>query len=68
MGQASENARQQAEETGAKDGASQALLSDYSVTPGISNLRTPRTPAAQDHILQVLRLWISLVRIFYGLL
>ena len=53
VGQASEYARQQAEEAGIKDGASQALLSDYSVTPNVANLRTPRTPAAQDTILQV---------------
>ena len=33
--------------------ASQHLLADYSVTPGATpSLRTPRTPAAQDTILQ----------------
>ena len=33
--------------------ASQHLLADYSVTPGVTPaLRTPRTPAAQDTILQ----------------
>lgn len=33
--------------------ASQHLLADYSVTPGATpSLRTPRTPAAQDAILQ----------------
>ncbi|XP_064627229.1 cell division cycle 5-like protein [Lineus longissimus] len=51
VGQASELARQHAEESGIKDGASQHLLSDYSVTPGM-NFRTPRTPAQQDTILQ----------------
>ncbi len=54
VGQASEFARQQAEDSGLKDGASQGLLSDYkSVTPGVANLRTPRTPATQDNILMV---------------
>ena len=54
VGQASEVARQQAEEAGIQGGASQALLNDYSsLTPGMSApLRTPRTPAAQDTILQ----------------
>lgn len=48
LGLASEEAR-------AIDGseASQHLLADYSVTPGATPaLRTPRTPAAQDTILQ----------------
>ena len=54
VGQASEVARQQAEEAGIQGGASQALLNDYSsLTPSVGNLRTPRTPAAQDTILQV---------------
>lgn len=53
VGQASDYARQQAEESGAQDGASHALLQDYSITPGASSLRTPRTPALQDNILQV---------------
>ncbi|XP_064612178.1 cell division cycle 5-like protein [Liolophura sinensis] len=52
VGQASEYARQQAEGSGTKDGVSQGLLSDYSVTPNAANLRTPRTPAQQDTILQ----------------
>lgn len=52
MGQASEYARQQAEEAGMKDGASQALLNDYNITPNVNTLRTPRTPASQDNILQ----------------
>ena len=48
LGLASEEAR-------AVDGseASQHLLADYSVTPGATpSLRTPRTPAQQDTILQ----------------
>ncbi|XP_074646818.1 cell division cycle 5-like protein [Tubulanus polymorphus] len=52
VGQASEYARQQAEESG-KDGPSAHLLSDYTVTPTPGTaLRTPRTPAIQDTILQ----------------
>lgn len=53
VGQASELARQQAEESGAGGAATNALLSDYSVTTTdrIANLRTPRTPASQDNIL-----------------
>jgi hypothetical protein len=42
VGQASEYGRQQAEETGAQNGASQALLQDYSLTPSAAHLRTPR--------------------------
>ena len=56
VGQASEFARQQAEESGEQGGATQGLLSDYNTlqTPGgIANLRTPRTPAIQDTVLQV---------------
>lgn len=56
LGQASENARQIAEE-GAVNGASDALLSDYTMTPGTANLRTPRTPATHDTVLQVLLQW-----------
>ncbi|CAN0222027.1 cell division cycle 5-like protein [Lethenteron reissneri] len=52
IGQASELARQAAEESGTNNAASSALLSDYSVTPSPGGLRTPRTPAAQDRILQ----------------
>lgn len=52
VGQTSEYARQQAEETGGGNTASQALLQDYNVTPGVGNLRTPRTPAQQDTVLQ----------------
>lgn len=51
VGQASEYAKQQAEETGVENGASQALLQDYNITSS-ANLRTPRTPAVQDNILQ----------------
>ena len=58
VGQASELARQQAEETGALGGATNALLNDYSISTGdrIANLRTPRTPAVQDNILMVSRI------------
>jgi pre-mRNA-splicing factor CDC5/CEF1 len=54
VGQASEVARQQAEEAGIQGGASQALLNDYSsITAGMNAPgRTPRTPALQDTILQ----------------
>ncbi|XP_070568591.1 cell division cycle 5-like protein [Ptychodera flava] len=52
LGQASENARLSAEEGGTANGPSQALLSDYSVTPQIASLRTPKVPASQDNILQ----------------
>ncbi|KAK2162342.1 hypothetical protein LSH36_100g06032 [Paralvinella palmiformis] len=51
VGQASEFARQQAEESGIQDSATQALLSDYSITQNVDKLRTPRTPATQDNIL-----------------
>ena len=51
MGFASETARASVEEGSA---ASDALLSEYSVTPGnLHQLRTPRTPASQDTVLQV---------------
>ena len=54
VGYASENARAQAEESGMQNGATQSLLQDYSVTPGSSVLRTPRTPAlASDVLMQV---------------
>ncbi|XP_041352157.1 cell division cycle 5-like protein [Gigantopelta aegis] len=52
VGQASEYARQQAEEAGRVDSASKTLLQDYNTTPNSINLRTPRTPASQDTILQ----------------
>lgn len=52
MGYTSENVKASAEEGGSI--ASQKLLADYSVTPGAGNtLRTPRTPANKDAILQV---------------
>ena len=53
VGQANEFARQQVEDSGREDSASRGLLQDYNLTPGNVNLRTPRTPAAQDNILQV---------------
>lgn len=59
MGQASENARQIATEASGEDSASQALLSDYSATPGPAGLRTARTPATQDNVLQVDKLCIT---------
>ncbi|XP_051935375.1 cell division cycle 5-like protein [Hippocampus zosterae] len=53
MGVASEVARQAAEESESANGASSALLSEYSVTNNMSGaLRTPRTPATQDRIMQ----------------
>lgn len=53
VGQASELARQQVEDSGVRGGATSSLLNDYSVTTSerIANLRTPRTPAIQDNIL-----------------
>jgi len=53
VGQASELARQQVEDSGVRGGATNALLNDYSVTTSerIANIRTPRTPAVQDNIL-----------------
>ncbi|XP_072035693.1 cell division cycle 5-like protein [Amphiura filiformis] len=63
LGQASEAARQIAEEGGATNGASQALLSDYNMTPGPQNLRTPRTPAQQDTILQEARNILALTNV-----
>lgn len=53
VGLASENARQQAEEAGIQNGATQTLLQDYNITPTNSMLRTPRTPSTNDSILQV---------------
>ncbi|CAJ1066765.1 cell division cycle 5-like protein [Xyrichtys novacula] len=53
LGVASEVARQAAEESESGNSASSALLSEYSVTNTMSTgLRTPRTPAVQDRILQ----------------
>lgn len=53
VGRASEIARQTAEESGITNSASSTLLSEYSVTNNSIALRTPRTPASQDRILQV---------------
>lgn len=52
LGQASEMARQQVEEAGQEDASSRGLLQDYSATPAMTALRTPRTPATHDSILQ----------------
>ncbi|CAN9500210.1 unnamed protein product [Ophioblennius macclurei] len=53
MGVASEVARQAAEESETGNSASSALLNEYSVTNAMATgMRTPRTPAAQDRILQ----------------
>ncbi|XP_077437336.1 cell division cycle 5-like protein [Vanacampus margaritifer] len=53
MGVASEVARQAAEESESANGASSTLLSEYSITNNMNaGLRTPRTPAAQDRIMQ----------------
>ncbi|KPP74851.1 cell division cycle 5-like protein-like [Scleropages formosus] len=52
LGQASEIARQTAEESGITNSASSALLSEYNVANNAMALRTPKTPAAQDKILQ----------------
>ncbi|CAB4038933.1 cell division cycle 5 [Paramuricea clavata] len=50
MGFASETARASVEEGST---ASDALLAEYSITPSnLNQLRTPRTPAAQDTVLQ----------------
>jgi len=49
LGKASEAAMEAAEESGQK--TTDTLLSDYSVTNNINNLRTPRTPASRDKIL-----------------
>ncbi|KAL8617339.1 CDC5 cell division cycle 5-like protein [Nucella lapillus] len=52
LGQASEMARQQVEEAGQEDSSSRGLLQDYNTTPAMAGLRTPRTPATHDAILQ----------------
>ncbi|XP_069584325.1 cell division cycle 5-like protein [Ranitomeya imitator] len=52
VGQASEIARQTAEESGITNSASSTLLSEYNVANNSITLRTPKTPAAQDRILQ----------------
>ncbi|PVD28210.1 hypothetical protein C0Q70_10797 [Pomacea canaliculata] len=52
LGLASEYARQQVEEAGREDSAAKGLLQDYSSTTNVAGLRTPRTPATHDSILQ----------------
>lgn len=52
IGQASEIARQTAEESGITNSASSTLLSEYNVANNSLALRTPKLPAAQDRILQ----------------
>ncbi|XP_028325353.1 cell division cycle 5-like protein [Gouania willdenowi] len=53
LGVASEVARQTAEESESGNSASSTLLSEYNVTNTMATgLRTPRTPAVQDRILQ----------------
>jgi pre-mRNA-splicing factor CDC5/CEF1 len=61
VGQASEYARQQAEELSGQDAASQLLLNEYSVTTGPIGLRTPRTPATQDTVLMVCTTLVTLI-------
>ena len=52
VGAAADMVRQQAEDQGSE--ATSNLLQSYNVTPNISSLRTPRTPAiTQDLVLQV---------------
>ena len=52
VGAAADMVRQQAEDQGS--GATSSLLQNYSVTPKVGALRTPRTPAlTQDLVLQV---------------
>nr|DBA25681.1 TPA: hypothetical protein GDO54_010045 [Pyxicephalus adspersus] len=52
IGHASEIARQTAEESGITNSASSTLLSEYNVANNSIALRTPKTPVAQDRILQ----------------
>ncbi|XP_041044483.1 cell division cycle 5-like protein [Carcharodon carcharias] len=52
IGQASEMACQTVEESGMPNSASNALISEYSIANTGLSLRTARTPAAQDRILQ----------------
>ena len=54
LGSSNETTRAVATEGDEGDSATRALLADYSVTPGAQlAMRTPRTPANQDYILQV---------------
>ena len=62
LGQASEQAHIAALEDG-NTAASQALLADYSITPAATmSLRTPRTPAAHDTLLQEAQNLITLTQ------
>ena len=67
VGHQSEFARQQAEEAGSMDTPTAGLLSDYALTQnGVDRLRTPRTPATQDNILQVRDLTVHLLDLVSG--
>jgi pre-mRNA-splicing factor CDC5/CEF1 len=62
LGQASEQAHVSALQDGSS-AASQALLADYSITPAATmSLRTPRTPAAHDTLLQEAQNLITLTQ------
>jgi pre-mRNA-splicing factor CDC5/CEF1 len=61
LGQASELARQQVEETGTQ--LTSSLLGDYSVTPDLARLRTPMLPPGQDTILTEAQNLLSLTNI-----
>ncbi|KAL4623938.1 cell division cycle 5-like protein [Arapaima gigas] len=63
LGQASEVARQTAEESGITNSASSALLSEYNVANNAMSLRTPKTPAAQDKILQATQNLMALTNV-----
>ena len=55
VGHQSEFARAQVEEAGASGTPTAGLLSDYTLTQnGVDKLRTPRTPATMDNVLQVI--------------
>ncbi len=51
LGLASEQARQQAEESSSTQTVTGQLLGNYQMTPDISRLRTPMLPSSQDTIL-----------------
>ncbi len=51
LGLASEQARQQAEESAPTQTVTGQLLGDYQMTPDITRLRTPQIPSSQDTIL-----------------
>ncbi|CAO2597059.1 Cell division cycle 5-like protein [Lemmus lemmus] len=63
VGQASEVAEQTAEESGITNSASSTLLSEYKVTDNSIVLRTPRTPASQDRILQEAQNFMALTNV-----